>query len=144
VLEQPYEYSARELVEPDWRRLPGFADVTPAQWRSAQWQRVNCVKNLRQLRGVYGDLLDESFYADVEADQTGRATMSLLLPPQMLNTMVPHEVPTTAAMLADPVRRYMLPVRSDRLPGAAASHPYAARDSLHEHEMWAVEGLTHR
>ena len=24
------------------------------------------------------------------------------------------------------------------------SHPYAARDSLHEAEMWAVEGLTHR
>ena len=63
MLEQPYEYSARELVEPDWRRLPGFADVTEEQWRSAQWQRVNCVKNLRQLRGVYGDLLDESFYA---------------------------------------------------------------------------------
>src|ERR687890_2156926 len=144
VLEQPYEYSARPLVEPDWRRLPGFADVTPEQWRSAQWQRVNCVKNLRQLRGVYGDLLDESFYADVEADQAGRATMSLLLPPQMLNTMVPTEVPSTVAMLADPVRRYMLPVASDRLDGAAASHPYAARDSLHEHEMWAVEGLTHR
>ena len=144
MLEQPYEYSARELVEPDWRRLPGFADVTDDQWRSAQWQRVNCVKNIRQLRGVYGDLLDESFYADVEADQAGRATMSLLLPPQMLNTMVPGEVPTTAAMLADPVRRYMLPVASDRLAGAAASHPYAARDSLHEHEMWAVEGLTHR
>jgi lysine 2,3-aminomutase len=148
VLEQPYEYSARELVEPDWRRLPGFADVTAEEWRSAQWQRAHCVKNLRQLRGVYGDLLDESFYADVEADQAGRATMSLLLPPQMLNTMVPgsdgRTVPTTAAMLADPVRRYMLPVASDRLPGAAASHPYAARDSLHEHEMWAVEGLTHR
>ena len=144
MLEQPYEYTARELVEPDWRRLPGFADVTDQQWRSAQWQRVNCVKNLRQLRGVYGDLLDETFYADVEADQAGRATMSLLMPPQMLNTMVPTAVPTTAAMLADPVRRYMLPVASDRLPGAAASHPYAARDSLHEHEMWAVEGLTHR
>ncbi|NYJ08142.1 KamA family radical SAM protein [Petropleomorpha daqingensis] len=144
MLEQPYEYSARPLVEPDWRRLPGFAEATEAEWRSAQWQRAHCVKNVRQLRGVYGDLLDESFYADVEADQAGRATMSLLLPPQMLNTMVPHEVPSTAAMLADPVRRYMLPVASDRLPGAAASHPYAARDSLHEHEMWAVEGLTHR
>jgi lysine 2,3-aminomutase len=35
-------------------------------------------------------------------------------------------------------------VASDRLPGDAGSHPYAARDSLHEHEMWAVEGLTHR
>ncbi|WP_138757803.1 KamA family radical SAM protein [Modestobacter altitudinis] len=144
MLEQPYEYTARELVEPDWRRLPGFAAVTDEDWRSAQWQRSHCVKNVRQLRGVYGDLLDESFYADVEADQAGRATMSLLLPPQMLNTMVPAAVPTTAAMLADPVRRYMLPVASDRLPGDAGSHPYAARDSLHEHEMWAVEGLTHR
>jgi lysine 2,3-aminomutase len=148
VLEQPYEYTARPLVEPDWRRLPGCAGVKEQEWRSAQWQRAHCVKNLRQLRGVYGDLLDETFYADVEADQAGRATMSLLLPPQMVNTMAGGEdgteTPTTAAMLADPVRRYMLPVASDRLPGAAASHPYAARDSLHEHEMWAVEGLTHR
>ncbi|MGY1690538.1 KamA family radical SAM protein [Geodermatophilus sp. SYSU D01105] len=144
MLEQPYEYAARPLAEPDWRRLPGFAEVTEAEWRSAQWQRAHCVKNVRQLRGVYGDLLDEGFYADVAADQAGRATMSLLLPPQMLNTIVPDAVPTTAAVLADPVRRYMLPVASDRLPGAAASHPYAARDSLHEHEMWAVEGLTHR
>jgi lysine 2,3-aminomutase len=144
VLEQPYEYAARELAEPDWRRLPGFADVTQQEWRSAQWQRAHCVKNVRQLRGVYGDLLDEAFYADVEADQAGRATMSLLLPPQMLNTMVPTAVPTTTTMLADPVRRYMLPIASDRLPGDAASHPCAARDSLHEHEMWAVEGLTHR
>jgi lysine 2,3-aminomutase len=144
VLEQPYEYTAHPLVEPDRRRLPGFAAVTEQEWRSAQWQRAHCVKNVRQLRGVYGDLLDECFYADVEADQAGRATMSLLLPPQMLNTMVPGDVPTTERMLADPVRRYMLPVASDRLPGAAASHPYAARDSLHEHEMWAVEGLTHR
>jgi lysine 2,3-aminomutase len=144
VLEQPYEYTARALVEPDWRRLPGFAGVLETEWRSAQWQRSHCVKNVRQLRAVYGDLLDEDFYADVAADQAGRATMSLLLPPQMLNTMVPAEVPSTVAMLADPVRRYMLPVASDRLPGDAASHPNAARDSLHEHEMWAVEGLTHR
>src|SRR4051795_5687052 len=144
VLEQPYEYTARGLVEPDWRRLPRFADVSDAEWRSAQWQRAHCVKNFRQLRGVYGDLLDERFYADVEADQAGRATMSLLLPPQMLTTMVPTAVPTTAAMLADPVRRYMLPVASDRLPGDEGSHPYASRDSLHEHEKWTVEGLTHR
>ena len=76
MLEQPYEYVARPLVEPDWRRLPGFAAVSEDEWRSAQWQRAHCVKNVRQLRGVYGDLLDESFYADVEADQAGRATYS--------------------------------------------------------------------
>jgi len=37
----------------------------------------------------------------------------------------------------------MIPVFSDRRADWP-SHPYAARDSLHEAEMWAVEGLTHR
>jgi len=140
---QPYAYRRRELVEPDWRRLPGWRDVTESDWMSAQWQRAHCVKNVAQLRAVFGGLLDDSFYADVERDQAERATMSILLPPQMVNTMVPTEVPTTEAMHADPVRRYMLPVLSDR-DRSWPSHPRATRDSLHEAEMWAVEGLTHR
>jgi KamA family protein len=143
VMDQPYTYQRRALVEPDWRRLPGWRDVTTQDWESAQWQRAHCVKNVRQLRELYGDLLDDSFYADLERDQAERATMSLLVPPQMLNTMVPGAVPTAAAMLADPVRRYMLPVASDRDP-VWPNHPMASRDSLHEAEMWAVEGLTHR
>ena len=142
-MDQPYGYRQRGLVEPDWRRLPGWRDVSARDWASAQWQRAHCVKNVRQLRAVYGDLLEESFYADLERDQSERATMSILLPPQMLNTMVPLAVPTTEAIYADPVRRYMLPVFSDRDP-VWPSHPKASRDSLHEAEMWAVEGLTHR
>jgi len=142
-MDQPYSYRRRSLVEPDWRRLPGWRDVTVEDWESAQWQRAHCVKNTRQLRAVMGDLLDDSFYTDLERDQAERATMSLLVTPQMLNTMVPHATPTAAAMLADPVRRYMLPVASDRDP-TWPSHPCASRDSLHEAEMWAVEGLTHR
>ncbi len=58
---QPYEYVRRELVEPDWRRFPGWRHVTEAQWRDAQWQRVHCVKNLKQLRAVVGDQVAESF-----------------------------------------------------------------------------------
>ncbi|TMZ39458.1 lysine 2,3-aminomutase, partial [Klebsiella pneumoniae] len=99
---QPYAYRRRPLEEPDWRRFPGWRDVTRQEWESAQWQRANCVKNLRQLRRVMGDLLDESFYADLERDQAERATMSMLLPPQMLNTM---DASSTAAFYADPVRR---------------------------------------
>ncbi|GGT80147.1 KamA family radical SAM protein [Actinomadura citrea] len=137
---QPYAYRRRPLTEPDWRRLPGWRDVTEAEWESAQWQRAHCVKNVRQLRRVMGDLLDERFYADLERDQAERATMSMLLPPQMLNTM---DVSSTEAFYADPVRRYMLPVFSDRRTDWP-SHPHASRDSLHEAEMWAVEGLTHR
>ena len=146
-LEQPYVYRRTKLVEPDWRRFPGWADVTEAEWRDAQWQRVKCVRNIRQLRAVMGDLLEDRFYADLEADQKQMATMSMLITPQILNTMAPNAPTTpkefTDAFLADPVRRYMLPVKSDRDPDWP-SHPYAQRDSLHEAEMWVVEGLTHR
>jgi lysine 2,3-aminomutase len=147
MVDQPYQYRRGELAEPDWRRLPGWAGVTAAQWESAQWQRAHCVKNARQLRAVVGGGLREDFFADLERDQREQATMSMLMPPQMLNTIAP-DVPASAASFtdawyADPVRRYMLPVFSDREP-QWPSHPYAQRDSLHEAEMWAVEGLTHR
>ncbi|MFD4252943.1 KamA family radical SAM protein [Amycolatopsis thermoflava] len=140
VAEQPYAYRRTELAEPDWRRFPGWREVTEAQWRDAQWQRVHCVRNIKQLRAVLGDLVEERFYDDLAADQRELATMSMLVPPQMLNTMT---VDSTEAFYADPVRRYMLPVRSDRDP-EWPSHPHSARDSLHEAEMWVVEGLTHR
>jgi lysine 2,3-aminomutase len=147
MIEQPYVYRHNELVEPDWRRFPGWAEVTTAEWESAQWQRAHCVKNIRQLRGVFGPDVAEEFYADLERDQAERATMSMLVPPQMVNTMVPALAPDdpgfTEALYADPVRLYMIPVFSDRRADWP-SHPYSSRDSLHEAEMWAVEGLTHR
>ncbi|MFB3737446.1 MAG: KamA family radical SAM protein [Candidatus Velamenicoccus archaeovorus] len=136
--EQPFEYPlTREFVEPDWTRLPGFRDVTREQWESAQWQRAHTVKNLVELKRVFGDHLDDELYADIERDQHERATMSMLLPPQMLNTMDERDLRN------DPVRRYMAPRYSER-EKEFPSHPMATRDSLHEADMWAVEGLTHR
>ena len=145
---QPYPYRRMEIVEPDWRRFPGWQDVTAEEWASVQWQRAHCIKNVKQLRALWGDLVDESFYADLERDQQERATMSMLVPPQMMNTMAPRVTPNgpgslTEAMYADPIRRYMLPVVSDRRTDWP-SHPHATRDSLHEHDMWVAEGLTHR
>jgi len=140
---QPYTYERRALVEPDWTRLPGWRDVTPRDWESARWQRANCVRNLGQLRWVYGDLLPDSFYADLELDQAQRATMAMLLTPQIVNTIVPEREPDLEGVLSDPVRRYMLPAFSDRATDWP-SHPFSARDSLGEREMWVVEGLTHR
>ena len=152
-IEQPYRYQQRELVEPDWTRYPGWRDVTAEQWADVQWQRSHCVKNVAQLRDLMGPLLTDAFYDDLERDQRERATMSMLLPPQMLNTMVSEmtwgshgdagRMPSagadfTASFYADPVRRYMLPVFSDRRADWP-SHPFAARDSLHEHDMWATE-----
>jgi lysine 2,3-aminomutase len=141
---QPYQYRRRELTEPDWTRYPGWRTVTPAEWSSAQWQRTHCVKSLKQLHDVLGDMAPEEFYADLAEDMQTHATMSMLLPPQMLNTMLPQEPSwPTFSIKHDPVRRYMLPIASDRHP-EWPSHPRASRDSLHEHDMWVAEGLTHR
>ena len=136
--DQPFEYPLRrEFVEPDWTRLPGYRDVTAEQWESAQWQRAHTVKNLKELKAALGDHLDDDLYADIERDQQERATMSMLLPPQMINTMDETD------LRDDPVRRYMAPAFSER-ETEWPSHPHAERDSLHEADMWAVEGLTHR
>jgi lysine 2,3-aminomutase len=145
---QPYIYRRVELREPDWTRFPGWRSVTAAEWADAQWQRAHCVKSIAQLQAVLGDLLDESCYADLAQDAATHATMPMLLPPQMLNTIaagapVGSTGSLAAAFRGDPIRRYMLPMASDRdleWPG----HPFASRDSLHESQMWAVEGLTHR
>jgi lysine 2,3-aminomutase len=136
--DQPFTYPlVREYVEPDWARLPGYRDVTKEQWESAQWQRAHTVKNLKEFKAALGEHLTDELYADIERDQQERATMSMLIPPQMINTMVESD------LYADPVRRYMAPAYSER-EHEWPSHPLASRDSLHEADMWAVEGLTHR
>jgi lysine 2,3-aminomutase len=136
--DQPFHYPlVREYAEPDWTRLPGYREVTKDQWESAQWQRAHSAKNLKEFKAALGDFLDDDLLGDIERDQQERATMSMLLPPQMINTMEEHDLRN------DRVRRYMAPAYSER-HHEWPSHPMASRDSLHEADMWAVEGLTHR
>ena len=135
---QPYPYPPeRAFVEPDWTRLPGYRDVTPQEWASAKWQRLHTVKNLDQLHKVFGELLPADLVDSIRRDQAERATMSMLIPPQMLNTM------NESDLWGDPIRHYMIPAFADR-EAEWPSHPFSERDSLHEADMWAVEGLTHR
>jgi lysine 2,3-aminomutase len=135
---QPYQYlSRRTFVEPDYRRLPGYKQVSASEWTNAKWQRQNSVRNLSQLKAAFGRHLPDDLLASIERDQRERATMSMLIPPQMLNTMDETD------LWGDPIRRYMIPAFADRDP-QWPSHPLAQRDSLHEADMWAVEGLTHR
>ena len=135
---QPFKYPLeRPYVEPDWRRLPGFKDVTKEEWESAVWQRKHTVKNLKELKEAFGHLIPDDLMFSIERDQRDRATMSILVPPQMLNTMNEQD------LWNDPVRRYMLPAFRDR-HSEFPVHPHSTRDSLHEADMWVVEGLTHR
>ena len=130
--EQPFTYPLRRPYhEPDWTRLPGYREVTRDQWESAQWQRAHSVKNLKEFKAALGDHLGDDLLSDIERDQQERATMSMLLPPQMINTMDETD------LRSDPVRLYMAPAFSDRDP-EFPSHPLASRDSLHEADMWAV------
>src|SRR5512146_1718592 len=135
---QPFKYPLETpFAEPDWRRIPAFRGVSWQEWEDAVWQRRNTVKNLKELKETLGACLPDSLAASIERDQRERATMSILITPQMLNTM------DLGNLWEDPVRRYMLPAFEDRRTDWP-SHPKATRDSLHEAEMWAAEGLTHR
>src|ERR1700737_4951521 len=136
--EQPFTCPLeRPFAEPDWTRLPGYRGVSQTDWENATWQRKNTVKNLRELKEALGDLLPDGLAAGIERDQRERATMSILITPHMINTMDELD------LWRDPLRRYMLPAFEDRRADWP-SHPKASRDSLHEAEMWKVEGLTHR
>ncbi|HVI22363.1 MAG TPA: lysine 2,3-aminomutase [Myxococcales bacterium] len=136
--EQPFRYPLeRAFLEPDWTRLPGYRGVSRADWESALWQRKNTVKNLAELKEALGKHLTDDLAASIERDIRERATMSMLVTPHMINTMDEND------LWGDPLRRYMLPAFDDRRTDWP-SHPKASRDSLHEAEMWKVEGLTHR
>src|SRR6185295_19113494 len=121
---QPFVYPLRgEFREPDWTRIPGYRTASRADWESALWQRKHTVKNLRELKETLGDLLPETLLASIDRDQRERATMSILLPPQMINTMDLDD------LWHCPVRRYMLPAFDDRRTDWP-NHPRASRDSL--------------
>jgi lysine 2,3-aminomutase len=136
--QQPFVYPLqREFAEPDWNRIPGYKGVSKADWENAVWQRKHTVKNLKELKATLKDLLPDTLAASIESDQKSTATMSILITPHMLNTM------NMSDLWNDPLRRYMLPAAEDRRTDFP-SHPKASRDSLHEAEMWKVEGLTHR
>ena len=129
---QPIPYPpAFEYVEPDWTRLPGYRGVSPADWENATWQRKHTVKNLRELKDALGALLPDDLAQNIALDMEQRATMSMLIPPHMLNTM------NMADLWKDPVRRYMAPALADRRTDWP-NHPIASRDSLHEQDMWVV------
>jgi lysine 2,3-aminomutase len=135
---QPFAYPPRrEFAEPDWTRIPGYRGINREEWESALWQRRHTVKNLKEFRAVLGSLLPDSLADSIARDHEERATMSMLIPPHMINTM------NVSDLWGDPVRRYMAPAFDDRRTDWP-NHPMASRDSLHEADMWKVEGLTHR
>jgi lysine 2,3-aminomutase len=116
-----------------WRALPGFAQVTAAEFRSHLFQQRHSVTNPRQLRDLLGDLVPESFYDDLAAG-IAAAPMALRISPYLLALI------DWADPVADPIRTQFLPLHSQQQP----NHPLLQLDSLHEQEDSPVPGLTHR
>ena len=79
TFEQPYDYARAELVEPDWRRFPGWREVTEAQ---------------EQVRGQ-GDALHEEHRERGGEDDEGPAGVPAV-PPRP-----PHD-PLGAAATVEP------------------------------------------
>jgi len=73
--EQPFTYPLEHpFVEPDWRRLPGYKDVTAAEWETALWQRRHTVKNLKELQAVFGPLLPQNLLDSMDRFVLDRST----------------------------------------------------------------------
>ena len=123
-----------ELREDEfWRGIPGYAQVSAADFESHLFQQKNAVTNVRQLRETLGALVPESFYEDLAAGMR-HAPMALRISPYLL------ALADWTDPLADPIRSQFLPLRSQQLP----DHPMLRLDSLHEQADSPVPGLTHR
>ncbi len=116
-----------------WRRIPGFVDVTAAEFQTHTFQARHTATNIRQIKELLRDRASESFFEDV-ALGIERAPMALRISPYLLSLIDwddPHD---------DPIRRQFLPLASQQLP----NHPELRLDSLGEQRDSPVPGLTHR
>ncbi len=116
-----------------WRGIPAYAELSAQEFNDHRFQSRNCVTSLRKLRQVLGDLVDETFYQDVERG-VSRSTMSLRISPYVVS-LIDWQHPYD-----DPLRIQFLPVASHAQP----DHPELRFDSLLEQEDSPVPGLTHR
>ena len=113
-----------------------------------QWQRAHCVKNVKQLRACSATCVDERVLRRPRA-RPGRARHDVDAGAAADDEH--HGAPETPRGPGSRPRR-CTPTRSAATccrcspTGAPTgpSHPHATRDSLHEHDMWVAEGLTHR
>lgn len=116
-----------------WRRIPGYEEVSEADFRSHLFQQKHAVTNVRQLRETLGGLVPDSFYEDLSAG-IKHAPMALRISPYLLS-LIDWQDP-----IHDPIRTQFIPLRSQQHP----DHPMLQLDSLNEQGDSPVPGLTHR
>src|ERR1051325_2497099 len=116
-----------------WQQIPGYANVSAAEFQTHRFQVAHTVTNVRQLRETLGALVPDSFLDDVEWGLR-RAPMALRISPCLLGLI------DWANPQEDPIRTQFLPLGSEQ----ESDHPELRLDSLHERKDAPVPGLTHR
>ena len=116
-----------------WREIPAYSRVSAEEFRTHTFQNRQTVTNIRQLRETLGNLVPESFFADLDAG-VKNAPMALRISPYLLG-LIDWENPQS-----DPIRTQFLPLRGQQ----EIDHPMLRYDSLNEREDSPVPGLTHR
>ncbi|MDB6151952.1 MAG: Lysine 2,3-aminomutase [Chthoniobacteraceae bacterium] len=74
--------SAHKALRRDefWREIPGYSNVSEADFRSHLFQQKHAVTNVRQLRDTLGQLVEDSFFEDLAAGMQ-HAPMALRISP---------------------------------------------------------------
>ena len=102
-----------------WRLIPGFANVTAAEFHTHTFQSRHTATNIRQIKDLLQDRASDSFFEDV-ASGVERAPMALRISPYLLG-LIDWNDP-----YHDPIRTQFLPLASQQLP----NHPELRLDSL--------------
>jgi lysine 2,3-aminomutase len=130
----PATLAHRELAGGEfWRRIPAYANVTPAEFLDHRWQAKHSITNIPKLLATLEGLVSDAFIADAQRGFE-RAPMSVRVSPYLLSLI------DWSSPLEDPLRTQFIPLGSRLLP----DHPRLDLDSLHERADMPVPGLTHR
>ena len=137
---QPFVYPLqREFVEPDWTRIPGYRRRLAGRLGERALAAASTPsRTCKELKAALGELLPDTLLRQHRARPARAGDDVASSSRRRCSTRW-----TSTTCGTDPVRRYMLPAFDDRRTDWP-NHPRASRDSLHEAEMWVVEGLTHR
>ncbi|KAF4874826.1 L-lysine 2,3-aminomutase [Colletotrichum siamense] len=144
----PFARPPPEQVDQFWRRVPGWEDVSTAEFISYRWSMKNLVEGPNKLRRFLDRVLPElipargrsgvmepreKLIADI-FEGVSEATMSVRVMPYTLSR-IDWSNPRN-----DPIFRQFIPTKSIMQP----DHPKLTLDSLEEEADSPVNGLVHR
>jgi lysine 2,3-aminomutase len=116
-----------------WKKIPGWAQVTRAEFEDHHWQTKNSIRKVDQVEKVLGHLASAELMADIRKGQE-ITPMNIRITPYIFSLI------NWENAIQDPLRKQFLPLGSQFLQ----DHPFYEDDSLSEDVDSPVAMLTHR